>query len=99
MFILIPVIIIFLCLSYIQINDDVGASTLVVIYLFMAVTVAISLYLYVKIQKDLHQQELNSIQLEINKLIDKLHITKDEKVIDSISHKIELLQYQMEKLK
>ena len=91
MFVIVPLIIIFLCLSYLYINE----TTLyidIIIYGIIGLTAFTSLFLYKKIQKDLRQQEKNNIQLEINSLLHKLEKESDEKIILLYEHKLEVLK-------
>ncbi len=92
MFILIPTIIIFLCISYLQINDDVGLTTQIVLYILMVVTIIISFSLYKKVKKDMNLQDINSINIEIKRLNTKITNSSDEKIILGLKHKIQLLE-------
>ncbi|MCK5293521.1 MAG: hypothetical protein KAJ49_02635 [Arcobacteraceae bacterium] len=96
MFVIVPAIIIFLCISYLYLNDT-NIYAEIFIYGTIFLTIALSSYLYKIIQKDLKQQERNSIQLEINKLIEQLNITSDELHQKSLKHKIEVLQKELTK--
>ncbi|MEA3497995.1 MAG: hypothetical protein U9R16_02935 [Campylobacterota bacterium] len=97
MFILIPTIIIFLCLSYLQLNDNVAIYTQVVLYIIMIITVLISLSLYKKVKKDMSLQDINSIKIEIQRLNDKLKTQKDEKIKLGLIKKIEILKEEIKK--
>ena len=97
MFILIPTIIIFLSLSYLHLNDDVGIYTEIILYLLMLITTFISLYLYQKVKTDMNIQDLNSIKIEIQRLTQKLNNTKKENIKLGLIHKIKLLQEEMKK--
>ena len=99
MFILIPTIIIFLCISYLQINDDVGIITQVMLYILMVVTVFISFGLYKKVKNDMNLQDTNSIKIEIQRLTKILDKTKDEIKRVGLLHKIELLQNEINSTK
>ena len=92
MFILIPTIIIFLCISYLQINDDVGMTTQIILYILMAFTIFISLSLYKKVKNDMNLQDINSINIEIIRLNTKIENTSDKKVILGLKHKIKILE-------
>lgn len=91
MFILIPAIIIFLLLSYLYLND-VGIVEEIVVYVLIVLVVIIAFKLYYKIKRDLKQQEINSIQMEINELVYRLNNLQDDKQKDFIQNKIELLK-------
>ena len=99
MFILIPTIIIFLSLSYLHLNNDVGITTQIVLYLVMISTAFISLYLYKKVKNDMNIQDINSIIIEIQRLTQKLNSTKEENIKLGLMRKIELLQQEIEKHK
>ncbi len=98
MFILIPLVIIFLCISYLQLNDNIGIYTQSFIYILILLTIVLSLYLYKKVKEDMKQQESNTIQLEINQLINKLATINDEKIKDAMTSKITHLQDELESL-
>ena len=98
MFILIPLVIIFLCISYLQLNDNIGIYTQSSIYILILLTIVLSLYLYKKVKEDMKQQESNTIQLEINQLINKLATINDEKIKDAMTSKITHLQDELESL-
>jgi len=90
MFILIPLIIIFLSSSYLYVNDNISVLTEVILYILMIITSIVSVILYKNIKINMKQQEDNQIRLEIYELEKKLlNIKKDEKLINSIKHKIE----------
>ena len=91
MFIIIPAIIVFLCAAYLSLNE-VSIYTEIFVYLLVITTITVSIYIYKQIQKNLIQQELNSIQREINSLDNKLINTKDEKIKTTLKSKIELLE-------
>jgi hypothetical protein len=94
MFILIPIVIIFLASAYIYANDDISIYLEIFIYIFIAFIAFASLYITKFIKNDLKQQEKNITILEINKLKIQLKNTKDEKIQQSILHKI----FSLEKL-
>ena len=91
MFILIPIIIIFFLGAYLYMNET-SIYTQAFIYSLMLLTIYISVYIYNSIKKNIHQQELNIIQLEINELLQKLSNSSDEQYIKSLKYKIEELQ-------
>ena len=99
MFILIPTIIIFLSLSHLHLNNDVGITTQIVLYLVMISTAFISLYLYKKVKNDMNIQDINSIKIEIQRLTKKLNSTKEENIKLGLMRKIELLQEEIIKHK
>ena len=91
MFVIVPLIIIFLLSSYLYVNE-VSVTMQITISSLIVGVVFISLYLYRSIQKNLQQQEINSIQIEINALKVKMQKLNDEKEKEYILHKIELLE-------
>ena len=99
MFILIPTIIIFLSLSYLHLNNDVGITTEIVLYLVMISTVFVSLYLYKKVKNDMNIQDINSIKIEIQRLTKKLNSTDKENIKLGLMRKIELLKQEIIKHK
>jgi hypothetical protein len=99
MFILIPTIIIFLSLSHLHLNNDVGITTEIILYLLMISTIFISLHLYKKVKNDMNIQDINSIKIEIQRLTKKLNSTKEENIKLGLMRKIELLQEEIIKHK
>jgi|GEM_PF-3715729 len=64
----------------------------VLIYLFVIVIILFSVYIYKSIQKNLMQQELNKILLEIHKLQTKLKNTTSKDQKDTLQLQIKRLQ-------
>jgi hypothetical protein len=98
MFIIVPLIIIFLCLSYLYTNETTMIID-ILIYGTILATIFTSLFLYKKVQNDLKQQELNSILIEINRIKELLQNSSDPKVIQSLNHKIEQLENEYQNYK
>ena len=92
MFIIIPAIIIFLAFSYLHLNEDVSMVVEILIYTFMVLIVLLSLYIYRAIQKNLKQQELNKILLEIHQLEQKLRSSIQENQKETIHLQIKKLK-------
>ncbi len=92
MFILIPAVIIFLCVAYLSVNDDLSIYTESLIYFLITVVSCISLFLYKNIKKNMKQQEINKIKIEIYELEKKLQNTTDETYIKTINDKINRLK-------
>ena len=96
MFILIPLILIFLAIAYLQVTQDITIYTKISVYLFIAFVIFISLYLAKIIKKDLIKQEINNIQLNINKLKQKLINTEDEREQKGFKNEIKILYKELE---
>ena len=92
MFLIIPAIIIFLAFSYLHLNENVSMFVEVSIYIFIISVVSFSLYIYKAIRKNLKQQELNKILLEIHQLEQKLKRTNQENEQETINLQIKKLQ-------
>jgi len=92
MFIIVPAIIIFLAFSYLHLNEDVSMVVEIFIYFFIVGVIFLSLYIYKSIQKNLKQQEINKVLLEIHNLQNKLKNTQDLKEIELIKLKINRLE-------
>ncbi len=95
MFIIIPLILIFLLFSYLQINDDVSFELTMTIYGLMIAIVYFSYVIFKKVKKDFKAQERNAIIVELNHLQKKLSKETDEKLIHTYKHKIEMLQEEL----
>lgn len=95
MFIIIPLILIFLLFSYLQLNDDVSFELTMTIYGLMVGIVYLSFIISKKIQKDFKEQERNAIIIELNHLQKKLSNETDEKLIHLYKHKIEMLEEEL----
>lgn len=87
MFTIVPLIIIFLCSSYIYLND-VSMIVMILIYLFEIGLVIGTFFLYKKIKLDLKDQEQNKIKQEIYNLKQKVSNTNDEILKKSLENKI-----------
>ncbi|MEA3314343.1 MAG: hypothetical protein U9Q30_00615 [Campylobacterota bacterium] len=99
MFLLIPGIIIFFTIAYIQFNPDIHITLEISLYLFMVLTILTSYKIYSNIKKNLNTQEKNKIRIEINKLIIKIGKEKDDKKIKSYQHKLNSLRDELEEKK
>lgn len=91
MFILIPLILIFFAVAYLQVMEDISIYTEVFIYCFIVLVIFISFYTLRFIQNDMKKQELNNILLEINKLKQKLTNVKSEQQKLGIENEINIL--------
>ena len=92
MFVIVPLIIVFLGSSYLYLNDDVGIIVTISIYLVMLGTVGLSALIFKKVQSDSKLQDINSIKLEILRLNKKIEQTDQENIILGLKKKIELLE-------
>ena len=92
MFLIIPAIVIFLAFSYLHLNENVSMFLEVSIYIFIISVISFSLYIYKAIRKNLKQQELNKILLEIHQLEQKLKRTNQENEQETINLQIKKLQ-------
>lgn len=97
MAIIIPGVIVFLLFAYLQLNE-VGTFATVIIYALMVMTIGISGVLFAKIKKDMKQQQINGIKLEIGKLQRQLQKTQNELKIQTLLRKISKLEDEMEQL-
>ena len=95
MFIIIPLIFIFLLFSYLQINDDVSFELTMTIYGLMIAIAYFSYVIFKKVKNDFKVQERNAIITELNHLQKKLSKETDEKLIHAYKHKIEMLQEEL----
>lgn len=96
MAILIPLAIIFLAFSYLQLNEEVSNFEYIVVYTIIVFTIFISLFTYRRLKQNLKQQEINQIILEIKELEKKLLDEKDEKKKTFFINKIEKLKQECE---
>jgi len=91
MFILIPLIIIFFAFAYLYLNEDVSIYIQIIVYMFIVLVTIVSIYLAKLVKDDIHQQELNNIRIEIDKLKHRLTTTVDEQQKRGILNEIEIL--------
>ncbi len=87
MFIIIPLILIFVSSAYLYVNSDLSFYTQISIYIFMVVVVIGSLYIAKIVKDDFNKQELNLIIVEIQRL---------QKLLDNSTDKVEELGLQNE---
>ncbi len=95
MFLIVPAILVFLCMAYLQLNDNLNIYIKTFIYIFNVLIIFISFYIFKIIKKDTHQQEINKIQLEINKLIQKLKYITDKNQKNYITSEINMLKKEL----
>ncbi|MEA3383421.1 MAG: hypothetical protein U9Q20_01920 [Campylobacterota bacterium] len=88
MFVLIPLVIVFLSLSYIYVNDNLSIYTQIGLYILMITVSIISIVIYKKIKYNMKEQDNNQIRLEILELEKKLKTSTDKTLLNSIKQKI-----------
>lgn len=94
MFIIVPIIIIFLLFSYLHLNDVTFIGEMVVYFLILSV-VLLSIFIYKKVKNDYKIQQQNTIKQEIATLQMKLLQTTEENIKKSYLHKIEMLHKEL----
>ncbi len=99
MFILVPLILIFFCIAYLSVNDDLTIYTQSFIYFLIIFILFVSYYLFKIINKDMKKQELNNIQIEINSLNHKLNTISDDTQKQGILNQINILKREYERIK
>lgn len=92
MFIIVPLIIIFLAFAYLELNDNVSLLEKIVVYSIVLGVIAISIRLYTKIKNDVAIQELNALKFEYNELMNKYKQSKDEEYKKNLNIKIEKIK-------
>ena len=92
MFILIPSIIIFLALSYLQLSEETTLFERSIIYIIVAGTIFISFKVYRNLKHNMKQQEINKILLEIKELENRFSKLEDETQKNHLRKKIEKLK-------
>ena len=92
MFVIVPLILIFLLLSYIWTHENIAIITYSIIYIAIFFILFITFFLYKFIQKDLQQQEKNKIIQEILSLEEKKNKTQDQKIYSMLIDKIKILE-------
>jgi len=97
MFIIIPLIIIFFCVAYLQLSDDVGIISYSVVAFIITTTLYISFKIYKSVKEDLKVQELNGIKIQINELIQKINKEKDQQKKKNLELKLEDLEEYLNK--
>lgn len=96
MVILIPLIIIFLSLAYLEIADNITLVDKTVVTIIIITTLYSSFKLYKKVKQNLKQQEINKILLEIKESKEKLQKAQDKKEEDYLNLKIEKLKKELD---
>ncbi len=97
MFIIIPLIIIFFCVAYLQLSDDVGVVSYSIVASIIITTLYTSFKIYKSVKDDLKVQELNGIKMQINELIEKINKEKDEQKKKNLELKLEDLEEYLNK--
>lgn len=96
MFIIVPLIIIFLAFAYLELNDNVSLLEKIVVYSIVLGVIAISIRLYTKIKNDVAIQELNALKFEYNELMNKYKQSKDEEYKKNLNIKIEKIKKEID---
>jgi len=92
MFILIPLVIVFLAYGYLQMNENSGLFVEIIVYAIIVSTIVFSYILYKKFKEDLIQQDINSLKVEINSIIARIKKSNNEeekKLLEQRIHKLE----------
>ncbi len=92
MFILIPIVIIFLALSYLQLNPDVSLVVEIFVYFLILGVIIISVLITKAIKRDLKKQDYNQTILEISRLKEELQHTSNTQRILGLKNEISKLE-------
>ena len=92
MFIIIPLIFIFLAVAFLQINPTLSLVVKVLVYIFIFLVIAITMFITKKIKDDIKIQEINQTILAVKKLKKQLLNTTDKQKILGLKNEIEKLE-------
>lgn len=98
MFILIPSVIIFLALAYLELSEEITIIDKSLVSIIIVLTLYFSFKLYKGVKQNFKQQEINMILMEIKELEKKLKKETDEQAQDMIKRKIDVLKKDMEQI-
>ena len=96
MFILIPLVIIFFCFTYLKVNEDISTLVYIVVYVIIALTIIFTIYIYKKLKQDSKMQDINSLKQEINELIFRIKKCEDKNKIELLEKRIKTIQKEID---
>jgi len=96
MFLLIPLVIIFFCFTYIKVNEDISTLAYIIVYAIIALTIIFTIYIYKKLKQDSKMQDINSLKLQINELIFRIKKCEDKDKIKLLEKRIQTIQKEID---
>ena len=95
MFIIVPLIIIGFCMSYIVLQENISLFGYTIVYGIIAITMFTSYKIYKSFKEDLEVQEQNATKIQINELLRRINISEDETEIINLNKKINQLKKEL----
>jgi len=95
MFIIIPIIIIGFCITYLQLSVDISPVSYITVYGIITLTILSSYKIYKSFKEDLEIQDQNATKIQINKLLQKINISENEELKKSLQDKINRLKKEL----
>lgn len=92
MFILIPLVILFFCFTYLKVNNNISLVSYIIVYVIIIITITFSFYIYKKLKQDAKQQDINTLKQEINELIFRIKKEDNEEKIKLLEKRIYKIQ-------
>jgi hypothetical protein len=96
LFIIVPLIIIFLAFAYLELNENISLIEEIIVYSIVIGVVFISIRLYNKVKNDVKLQEINALKFEYNELINKFNQSNDEEYKKNLNIKIENIKKEID---
>jgi beta-lactamase regulating signal transducer with metallopeptidase domain len=96
LFIIVPLIIIFLAFAYLELNENISLIEEIIVYSIVVGVVFISIRLYNKVKNDVKLQEINALRFEYNELMNKYKQSKDEEYKKNLTIKIEKIKKEID---
>jgi hypothetical protein len=96
LFIIVPLIIIFLAFAYLELNENISLIEEIIVYSIVVGVVFISIRLYNKVKNDVKLQEINALKFEYNELINKFNQSNDEEYKKNLNIKIENIKKEID---
>jgi amino acid permease len=96
LFIIVPLIIIFLAFAYLELNENISLIEEIIVYSIVVGVVFISIRLYNKVKNDVKLQEINALRFEYNELMNNYNQNKDEEYKKNLTIKIEKIKKEID---
>jgi len=95
MFVIIPLIIIAFCITYLKLSTDISIFSYIIVYGIIALTIIGSYKIYKSFKDDLKVQDDNAVKMQINELLQKINISEDEAIKHNLQEKVNQLKKEL----
>ena len=95
MFVIVPLLIIGFCITYLVLQDNISILGYTIVYGIISITILTSYKIYKSFKDDLDIQDQNATKIQINKLLQRINISEDETEKINLNIKINQLKKEL----